>query len=557
MFVKVTPRKKGDKTYYYAELVESYRENGKTKHKRILNFGSVDKETAQKLKIAFSKDFDSFTNIDKVDFSKSVPYGEFYLLNSLSNQIGMFQAFHKSFISTDRHITAHTAVEYIKGLVFQRISDPDSKLAFTEEYSHTSLPHFLNLKKEIDLQTLYRSLEVLEANFSMVENHLYEWALKQFNQNDRELFYDITSSYFEGRKCVIAEYGYSRDKRRDREQIVIGLVTTSDGFPIKCTIYSGNKTDKTTVSDVVTDLKKRYPIEEVVFVGDRGMLTSNNIESIKDLKQKYVMAIPRTWTKKYLKDISISESTMRKIKDDLYAKFLPEIDGQRFLLCLNTQKREDDKNYRLHCIEKIKSELEKLNQSLGENKNIKTRDEAMKRAGGISRRNKSGKYFAIETIDSDENPLGFSLKYELKLDKVKDDERLDGTFVIQTNEKEYEDEKLIKIYKNLNKVENAFRIIKHDLDVRPMYHWKEERVKGHVYVCVIAYFLMMAIEYIAKQHSYEKTARAILQQLHRIHLLDIDLPDGDKKYSITTIEKEIKDILKVYKIKKMEVPDVV
>src|SRR5699024_8234713 len=120
---------------------------------------------------------------------------------------------------------------------------------------------------------------------------------------------------------------------------------------------------------------------------------------------------------------------------------------------------------------------------------------------------------------------------------------------------EYGDEKLIKIYKNLNKVENAFRIIKHDLDIRPMYHWKEERVKGHVYVCVIAYFLIMAVEYIAKQHSYDKTARAILQQLHRVHLLDIDLPNGDKKYSITTIEKEMKDILKIYKIKKMEVPD--
>ncbi|MDQ0255321.1 hypothetical protein J2S74_002703 [Evansella vedderi] len=115
------------------------------------------------------------------------------------------------------------------------------------------------------------------------------------------------------------------------------------------------------------------------------MLTSKNIESIRELKQKYVMVIPRTWTKKYLSDVSITELSMRKIKDDLYAKFLPEIYGQRFLLCLNTQKREDDRNYRLHCVDAIKKELEQLNKSLDENKNIKTRDEAMKRAEIISK----------------------------------------------------------------------------------------------------------------------------------------------------------------------------
>ncbi|MEI3615058.1 IS1634 family transposase, partial [Pseudogracilibacillus sp. SO30301A] len=341
-------------------------------------------------------------------------------------------------------------------------------------------------------------------------------------------------------KCVIAEYGYSRDKRRDREQIVIGLVTTADGFPIKCTIYPGNKADKSTVADVVADLKNRYPIDEIVFVGDRGMLSAKNIEAIKELEQKYVMAIPRAWSKKYLKATSIDEKKMREIKENLYAKFLPEIDGQRFLLCLNTQKREDDYHYRQQTIKTIKEELDKLNESLGNNKNIKTRDEAMKRAGAISKRNTAGKYFMVETIDSDENSLGFSLKYKLKSDKIKDDERLDGTFVIQTNEDKYGDEKLIKIYKNLNKVENAFRIIKHDLDVRPMYHWKEERVKGHVYVCVIAYFLMQSIDYIAQQAGLNVTARTILHQLQRVHLLEIELPDGKSKYSVTAIDKELK-----------------
>lgn len=213
------------------------------------------------------------------------------------------------------------------------------------------------------------------------------------------------------------------------------------------------------MTEVISDLKQRYPIEEIVFVGDRGMLTENNIETIKELKQKYVMAIPRAWTKKYLKDESIDENKMRKVKENLYAKFLSEEDGQRFLLCLNTQKREDDRNYRLQCIKSIEKELDQLNESLGKNKHIKTRDEAMKRAGAISKRNPAGKYFIIETVDNRKAPLGFSLEYSLKTEKVASDEKLDGTFVIQTNEDQYNDEKLIKVYKNLNTVETAFRVI--------------------------------------------------------------------------------------------------
>lgn len=556
MFVKVTPRKKKGKTYYYAELVESYRENGKVKHKRLLYFGSVDLDTANRLKIAFSKDFDSFTNIDKVEFNSAVPYGNYYLINSLSSNLKIFEFFKNNFLSTDNHITAETATQYIKAMIFQRIIQPDSKLALVENYQATPLKHFLELENELDLQSLYRSLEVLEENFPLVEKYLYQLAGNQFNQNKKELYYDITSSYFEGNKCIIAEYGYSRDKRKDKEQIVIGLVTTASGFPIKCNIYPGNTPDKTTVVEVVEQLKKQYPIDEVVFVGDRGMLTAKNIKTIEELEQKYVMAIPRAWSKKYLKNIAIKEEQMDKIDEELYAKFIPSADKQKFLLCLNTNKRADDNQYRQNCIDKIKEELDKLVDGIGKNKNIKSRDDVLKKAGAITKLNNTGKYFTIESMESDTNPLGFTLKYNLKEDKLESDIRLDGTFLIQTNEENYSKKKLLDVYKNLSKVENAFKIIKNDLDIRPMFHRKENRVKGHVYICVISYFLMMAIEHISKNSNLNKSARNILRLLNQIKLLEINLPDGDKKYSITSVDNELKQILKVFKIKKMEVPEV-
>lgn len=111
-------------------------------------------------------------------------------------------------------------------------------------------------------------------------------ASKKFNQESRELYYDLTSSYFEGHKCIIAEYGYSRDKRKDRKQIVIGLVTTSSGFPLQCKVYPGNRVDKTTVQEIIAELKEDFPLKEIVLVGDRGILTAHNVATIEELGHK-------------------------------------------------------------------------------------------------------------------------------------------------------------------------------------------------------------------------------------------------------------------------------
>jgi len=132
-----------------------------------------------------------------------------------------------------------------------------------------------------------------------------------------------------------------RDKRKDRKQIVIGLVTTASGFPLKCKVYPGNRVDKTTVTEMISELQEEFPFQEIVLVGDRGMLTANNVATIEELGHKYVMALPRIQSKKYLKDRDINLKSMRKITTDLYAQFIPGGENQRLLLCLNTQKREE------------------------------------------------------------------------------------------------------------------------------------------------------------------------------------------------------------------------
>lgn len=553
MFVKITPRKKANKTYYYAELVEGYRENGKVKHKRIAYIGAVDLETAKKLKLVFSSKTKPIDLLSLI-INTSVDYGNFQYLYSLFNKLGMTKYFTKHFKPVDSHVTVETALKYIQLMIINRIIEPSSKLALIEWLEHTPYKHFFDVN--VELQTMYRSLEVLEKNLNHVEEFLYKTSIKKFNQNRDELFYDITSSYMEGHKCIIADYGYSRDHRGDKEQIVIGLITTYDGFPIKCNIYKGNTVDKVTVPSVVQEIKEQFSIDKFVFVGDRGMITADNISKIKKEQQEFVMAIPREWTKKYLKNINIDKTDMEKIKEnELYARFINYEDEDnmenvdRFLLCLNIKKKADDEAYREKVMSKLIEEINELNEKVGNIKcRINTKDELVSKVA-IIKKKKYGKYFNIEYIEDNKMKCGYKIKYIINKEKLAEDKKLDGTFLIQTNAKKYTDKELIHIYKNLNEVEKAFKAIKNVLDIRPMFHRKEERVKGHVYICFLAYYLYNAIDYWLKENNINLSPDKLLHKLRKISLVEFQLTEKQEAYQLTKIDAKDEKIFEQMDIK--------
>lgn len=557
MFAKITARKKPNKTYYYAELVEGYRKNGKVMHKRVSYIGAVTLDTANRLKKAFSDKNDNLVNINDLEFNSSVDYGHFQYIYNLFNESGMFKSFEKAFEAVDSHITIKTALEYIKIMIIHRIIEPGSKLALTEWLEHTPYKFFFDI--DFDLQSLYRSLDVLEKNISYVEDFLYKSAINLFNQNRDELFYDITSSYMEGHKCIIAKYGYSRDHRKDREQVVIGLVTTYDGFPVKCNIHTGNTVDKTTVESLVTELKNQFKIDEFVFVGDRGMLTASNIEALKEEKQKFVMAIPREWTKKYLKDVSIDESAMDEvIEKELYSKFIEykkdkskskSEDIDQFLLCLNIKKRNDDALYREKLITKFKNAFDDLNLNANKsNTKIKDKETLISKAA-VLKKKKYGKYINLKYIDEPNNLCKYKVEYTINEKKVEDDKRLDGTFLIQTNTKKYDNKELIHVYKNLNTVESAFKVIKNELDIRPMYHRNTERVKGHIYLCVLSYYIYNVMEYKLKHNNVQLSAPKLLNKLRKISLVETQLNQVTISHKLTKIDLKDKELFNKMNIK--------
>lgn len=555
-FMKITTSKRKDKTYYYASIVKSYRENGKAKHKVLKKIGGVSKEQAEVLKLAFSDKTKDLIDFEDLTFENSVDYGAHFAIDQIVKKVKLIPKLKSVIKSNDSHITTETAIKYILFMVYHQMTNPTSKLSMYENVENTAIRKHLEIDTDIDLQTMYRSLEVLEENFKQIEKVLLDIATEDYSEDKQKLFYDITSSYFEGHKLTIAQYGYSRNKRRDKTQIVIGLVTTENGFPIKCDVHRGNTVDKTTVGKVIENLTNEYKIKDIIFVGDRGMLTASNVEEITKLNQEYVMAIPRRWTKKYLNEIDINPEKMNKTNTkDLYTVEVnsDKLEGKdKLLLCLNTRKQQDDTDYRNAQIEKVSNGFKKLNKKLNNPRTrIKTKEDLIKKSAVIKKRRKEGKYFEFEIVEDKANTLGFSVKYEINEKKLEEDRRLDGTFVIQTNTTDFKSDELLKIYKNLSQVENEFKIIKNDLGLRPMRHYKEERVKGHVYLTVLSSFILNAIDFTLKENEVGLTAQKALTELDKIKLGSFKLPNGDKRNRLTEISKEQNEILRALKIKKI------
>lgn len=556
-YMKITTSKRKNKTYYYASIVKSYRENGKVKHKVLNKIGGVSKEQAEALRLAFSDKIKDMIDFEELNFENSVDYGAHFVIDQIVKKIKLIPKLKNVLKSSNSHITTETAIKYILFMVYYQITNPGSKLSMYENADNTAIAKLLEIDTDIDLQTMYRSLEVLEENFEHIEKILLDIATEDYGEDKQKLFYDITSSYFEGHKLTIAQYGYSRDKRQNKTQIVIGLVTTENGFPIKCDVHRGNTVDKNTVAKVIKNLTNEYEIEKIIFVGDRGMLTASNVKEITKSNQKYVMAIPRRWTKKYLKDIDITPEKMNKTNTkDLYSIEVnsDKLEGKdKLLLCLNTKKQKDDTDYRNAQIEKVSNDFEKLNKKLNNPRTrIKTKDDLIKKSTVIKKRRKEGKYFEFEIVKDTTNALGFSVQYEINKEKLKKDSRLDGTFVIQTNTTDLKSDELLEVYKNLSQVENEFKIIKNDLGLRPMHHYKEQRVKGHVYLTVLSSFILNTIDFTLKENEVGLTAKKALIELDKIKLGSFKLPNGDKKTKLTEISERQNKILKALKIKKIK-----
>lgn len=459
-------------------LRESYREGGKVKKRTLANLSKLPEEVVDNLKLVLKGATAIKTNQlpENLEIIRSLPHGHVSAVLKTLKKLGLDKIIE---VEKSRNRSL------VEAMIVARIINPASKLAsargFDEDTCSSSIGKVLGVEKA-ETNELYQALDYLLSKQTKIETKLAQKHLKDGSL----ILYDVTSTYVEGEHCPLAQYGYNRDKKKGKAQIIFGLISDKYGRPIAVEVFEGNVWDSQTLSKQIEKVKKRFNINKIVWISDRGILTDKNINELIKKKENidWITALTkpqvRQLAEKEGRQLGIfDERNLVEITSDLYP-------GERLIVCKNPLVAEKNKKRRGDLIEKTEEELNKIVlATTREKRKLKGSEKIGLRVGKVINKFKVGKYFELEISEEKFN-------YKRKEEVIKQEEKLDGIYIIRTSvsSDEMDSRSTVKNYKSLSKVEEAFRCYKTiDLNVRPIYHWKSERVKGHIFLCMLAYYV--------------------------------------------------------------------
>ena len=440
-------------------------------------------------------------------------------------------------------------------LVIARLLDPSSELYVSEQwYPKTALSDLIGVPTHrVDDNRLYRALDKLLPHKEALETHFKTRMGELFDLEYDLLLYDVTSTYFEG-QCEgnpIAKRGYSRDQRGDCKQVCIGLVVSRCGMPVGYEVFAGNTADVTTVEEIVETMEKRYGKSDRIWVMDRGMTSESNLEFLRRDNRRYIIGTTKSMLKKFEQQLLKEDWTT--IRDGIEVKLctMPQDEGEdqetgevteTFILCRSRDRIEKDKAIVKRAADKIQERLIAM-QSRCEKQN---RDQLIvsREIGRLLGQNtRAAHLFEVNVLNKEEpstsetksktsnkrNNKKQSKQYAKiqwkRVKKVSDWHELsDGCYLLRSNVSDWSDEELWKAYIQLTEAENAFRIHKTDLSLRPVWHQKEDRVRAHILVCFIAYVLWKMLGQKCQRAGLGDEPRRVLSELSEIRLVDVVLP---------------------------------
>ncbi|WP_424096940.1 IS1634 family transposase [Moorena producens] len=457
-------------------LRESYREGSKVRKRTLANLSKLPDDVIENLRIVLKGGVAVENFTQAFEIQRSLPHGHVSAVLGTIQKIGVPELI-DSLASRNRSL--------IIAMLVARIIEPRSKLAtargFNAQTCSTSMSQLLGLEST-DEDDLYEALDWLLVRQANIENEL----AKKHLEEGALVLYDVSSTYFEGKSCPLANYGYSRDKKRGKLQIVFGLLCNREGCPIAVEVFEGNKSDTTTLGKQIEKVRHRFGISRIIWVGDRGMITQTRIDqefsSYEDLDWITALTAPQ------IKKLAEQKVIQLGLFDEQNLVEVESVDypGERLIACRNPLTAESQSQKREKLLQKTEEELEKIVRATQRKKRpLKGADQIGIRVGKVINKYLLGKFFHLEIGD---NSFSYSRKsQELKVAAAKD-----GLYVIRTSvEAEVLDApNTVKAYKSLSQVEQAFRSYKTvDLKVRPIYHHLESRVKSHVFLCMLAYYV--------------------------------------------------------------------
>ncbi len=463
MYVDVVPNRNSPPAVL---LRESRREGKRVIKKTLANLSHWPKRRVTALK-AVLKDEPLVNPDDLFACRRSLPHGHVEVVLKMAHKIGLPRII-------DR--TASPARSRVLALVVQRLLEPASKLASTRLWHDTTLADELAVA-DSDCDDLYAAMDWLIVRQAAIERRL----ARRHLQENRHALYDVSSSYYEGQHCPLMSFGYSRDGKRGRPIVVYGLMTDDAGCPVSIEAWPGNTADPSTVPAQVEKLRNRFGLRQVVLVGDRGMLTHTTIETLRQYPGLgWISALDSDGVRRLdtvLQPSLFDDRNLAKIRHDAFP-------GERLIVCHNPQLAKRRRLEREALMTATENRLEKLVAEVGRRtRKPLTAVEIAKKLGRIENRFKMAKHFVYEIKDD-------HFSYERRPDNLAKEAAFDGISVIRTNQTELSDANVVRSYKALTLVERAFRSMKAiDLKIRPIHHRLEERVRAHLLLCMLAYYV--------------------------------------------------------------------
>jgi hypothetical protein len=498
-------------------LRESYREGDKIKKRTLANLSDWPAAKIEALRRVLRDEAVAPPDHQALSILRSLPHGHVAAALGTLRKLGLDR------ILSQRGRQPRREVALCMAMIVARLIDPASKLAtargLDDETATYSLGQLLELGN-VDEQELYQALDWLVGQQERIERALARRHLR----HGTLVLYDVTSTYFEGRTCPLAKLGYSRDGKRHKLQIVFGLLCTAEGCPVAVEVFEGNVGDPSTLQGQISKLKQRFDLDRVVLIGDRGMITEARIEeTVKPAGLNFITALRAPAIRSLAEAGTIQLSLFDQ--RDLAEITSPDYPHERLVACRNPLLADERARKRDELLDATEQDLLRVQARVRRAKRpLRGKDKIALAVGAVINHYKVAKHFTVTITDDD-------LTFERKIEQIDAETLLDGIYVLRTDLKPdtLDATSTVKAYKQLATVERAFRSLKTvDIEVRPIHHRRANRVRAHVMLCMLAYYLewhlRRALEPILFE-DHDKTAAeaartSIVAKAERSHAAD-------------------------------------
>lgn len=562
----------------YYSLVEPYRENGKNRHRVIKYLSGLTQDEAQQVRrgLAVMKGLDIETiKVDDLIFANHWRYLDVAFLDVIWKQWKLSKIFPQS---DGKDVQTS---EIAKILTIYRCLDPGSYLSAVDWFNKTTLDRILHLNcQHINKSRIFRELDLIEDRKEDIERYLYKALKKRDEDNMHIVFYDLTDSYFEGRKCELASAGRTKSNGFRKKRVVLSLLVNSRGYPFAWDILEDYTADVETIKDLSTQWKTEFKFgdNEIVLVFDRGMVSDENLKHLELEKYKYITAldknqIPNMQNVNIERFESVNEENMteqilkmgfKKYDDSTYYETVGTVDGRRYVMIFNPEMLKDQRKSRKELIQRAKDYLDEENKALSGAKKSRNRDKTRDR---IDKQLKAMK--AKNFVDYDLEPLvikeeGKEINSFRIVPKEKDEnreaikkkERTDGLWTIVTNTPSkggdkniFTEDDLIRAYRDKNQIEQAFKDVKSFIKIQPFNVWTPKHVRAHYTICVLSYLLDITIANRLKEVDIGvRSPQKVYEVLKEGIIGKITIKSmGDEFFKLMTLQSQQKAILELFR----------